>query len=54
MYVARLTQLVGSGFREPINVVISGHSDPAVLSEQGFLDYAQYVRGADQVAGLFV
>ncbi|WFD32962.1 hypothetical protein MSPP1_004016 [Malassezia sp. CBS 17886] len=39
-----MLDLVGTGFREPINVLIlSGASDASVLSDQGLLDYARSI-----------
>lgn len=36
-----MLDVAGNGFREPINVIISGASDRRVLSDQGLLDYAR-------------
>ncbi|KAF7297338.1 hypothetical protein MIND_00967200 [Mycena indigotica] len=33
----------GSGGGEPLNVIISGHSSPEVLTDDGFLNYAQAI-----------
>ena len=38
-----MLDLVGNGYREPINVIISGQSDRSVLSEQGLLDYVRSI-----------
>lgn len=38
-----MLDLVGNGFREPINAIISGHSDPRVLSEAGLRDYVRTI-----------
>lgn len=38
-----MLDLAGNGFREPINVIISGHSHPSVLSERGLLDFARSI-----------
>jgi hypothetical protein len=38
-----MLDLVGNGFREPINAVISGHSDPQILSEAGLRDYVRTI-----------
>ncbi|KAI3617047.1 hypothetical protein CBS9595_002956 [Malassezia furfur] len=38
-----MLDVVGNGFREPINVIISGRSDPRVLCEQGLLDYVRSI-----------
>lgn len=38
-----MLDLVGNGFREPINAIISGHSDPRVLSEEGLRDYVRTI-----------
>lgn len=37
------TQLVGNGLREPINAIISGHSDPEILTEAGLRDYVRSI-----------
>ncbi|PKI82622.1 hypothetical protein MVES1_003795 [Malassezia vespertilionis] len=38
-----MLDLVGNGFREPMNVIISGKSDPSVLSDKGLLDYVRSI-----------
>jgi len=38
-----MLDLVGNGFREPINVIISGRSDKSIMSDQGFLDYVRSI-----------
>ncbi|WFD04087.1 hypothetical protein MOBT1_002789 [Malassezia obtusa] len=38
-----MLDVVGNGYREPINVIISGNSDRSVLSEQGLLDYVRSI-----------
>ena len=38
-----MLDVVGNGFREPINVIISGKSEPRVLCEQGLLDYVRSI-----------
>lgn len=38
-----MLDLVGNGLREPINVIISGHSDPQVLTEDGLRDYVRTI-----------
>ncbi|EST09788.1 hypothetical protein PSEUBRA_000172 [Kalmanozyma brasiliensis GHG001] len=38
-----MLDLVGNGLREPINVIISGHSDAHVLSDLGLKDYIRTI-----------
>ncbi|WFD25023.1 hypothetical protein MEQU1_003733 [Malassezia equina] len=38
-----MLDVVGNGFREPMNVIISGTSDPSVMSDQGLLDYVRSI-----------
>ncbi|MCO5585309.1 hypothetical protein L7F22_039242 [Adiantum nelumboides] len=38
-----MLDLVGNGLREPINAIISGHSDPYVLSDAGLRDYVRTI-----------
>jgi len=38
-----MLDVVGNGFREPINVIISGHSDKGIMSDQGLLDYVRSI-----------
>lgn len=38
-----MLDLVGNGLREPINVIISGHSDARVLSDAGLRDYVRTI-----------
>jgi len=38
-----MLDLVGNGFREPINVIISGASDQSLMSDQGLLDYSRSI-----------
>ncbi|EPQ32033.1 uncharacterized protein PFL1_00231 [Pseudozyma flocculosa PF-1] len=38
-----MLDLVGNGLREPINVIISGRSDPHVLSDAGLKDYVRTI-----------
>ncbi|WFD21160.1 hypothetical protein MCAP1_003419 [Malassezia caprae] len=38
-----MLDIVGNGFREPINVIISGQSDKGIMSDQGLLDYARSI-----------
>ncbi|WFD28979.1 hypothetical protein MNAN1_003998 [Malassezia nana] len=38
-----MMDVVGNGFREPMNVIISGRSDKSVMSDQGLLDYARSI-----------
>lgn len=38
-----LAQLVNNGLREPINTIISGHSDPYVLTDAGLRDYVRSI-----------
>lgn len=38
-----MLDIVGNGFREPINVIISGRSDPSIMSDQGLLDYVRSI-----------
>ncbi|WFD00971.1 hypothetical protein MYAM1_003730 [Malassezia yamatoensis] len=38
-----MLDITGNGFREPINVIISGHSDLSVLSEHGLLNYVRSI-----------
>lgn len=42
-YGGSMLDLVGNGLREPINVIISGKSDPYVLSDQGLKDYVRTI-----------
>lgn len=37
------SQLVNNGLREPINTIISGHSDPFVLTDAGLRDYVRSI-----------
>ncbi|UZJ56810.1 hypothetical protein CBS101457_006130 [Exobasidium rhododendri] len=38
-----MLDLVGNGLREPVNAIISGHSDPQILSEAGLRDYVRTI-----------
>ncbi|PWN50889.1 hypothetical protein IE53DRAFT_386777 [Violaceomyces palustris] len=38
-----MLDLVGNGLREPINVIISGKSDPTILTDQGLKDYVRTI-----------
>lgn len=38
-----MLDVVGNGFREPINVILSGASHSSILSDQGLLDYARSI-----------
>lgn len=38
-----MLDLVGNGLREPINVILSGHSDPIILSDAGLRDYVRTI-----------
>ncbi|KAI0087942.1 hypothetical protein BDY19DRAFT_1009099 [Irpex rosettiformis] len=42
----------GDGFGEPLNVVISGLSAPQVLTDKGFLNYAQSIGFSEECFGL--
>ncbi|OCB88500.1 hypothetical protein A7U60_g4314 [Sanghuangporus baumii] len=39
-------------FREPLNVIISGHSDPFILTEAGFHYYAKSIGFSEECLGL--
>jgi hypothetical protein len=38
-----MLDLVGNGLREPVNAIISGHSDPQILSDAGLRDYVRTI-----------
>ncbi|PWN28634.1 hypothetical protein BDZ90DRAFT_205412, partial [Jaminaea rosea] len=38
-----MLDLVNNGLREPINTIISGHSDPYVLTDAGLRDYVRSI-----------
>lgn len=38
-----MLDLVGNGLREPINVILSGHSDSYILSDAGLRDYVRTI-----------
>jgi len=42
-YITAISQFVLPRYGEPLNVIISGLSDPYVLTRKGLLKWAQYV-----------
>lgn len=49
-----MLDLVGNGLREPVNVIISGHSDPQILSEAGLRDYVRTIGFSFECLGLHI
>lgn len=37
------SQLVNNGLREPLNVILSSHSDPYILTDSGLRDYVRSI-----------
>ncbi|KAF8626915.1 hypothetical protein AX15_004629 [Amanita polypyramis BW_CC] len=45
---------VGGGLGEPLNVIISGKSSPEVLTDSGFLNYAQAIGFSTECLGIHI
>ncbi|KAF9465241.1 hypothetical protein BDZ94DRAFT_1128691, partial [Collybia nuda] len=50
----RFLDFTTPNFGEPLNVIISGHSDPYILTDYGFRDYAKSIGFSEECLGLHI
>ncbi|KAJ8080218.1 hypothetical protein PM082_017048 [Marasmius tenuissimus] len=48
----RLLDIVSKKYGEPLNVIISGRSDPYILTDEGFLEYTKSIGFSSECLGL--